>query len=284
MKTNNIFKNLTIGIGFVVGIGLIQKSESLLSKKPTKEESRLEQLEDKRPEDFVYLDEIDKKIKGIPRYYRSGNWNFIGQKFTGYTGRRFSCTKSAAEALKKANDDFDSQGYRMVLYDVYRPQKATNFILAWSQSKVYSDKNKGLYYPRENKEDLFKKGYISKKSGHSRGSTFDLTIISKKKHYSTQLVKEIRTLADGTSIMYLNDGTVDMGTHFDFLDVSSNHNSNLVTEEQTQNRNFLKKIMEKHGFVAYEKEWWHYTYAPEDYPNTYFNFDTCEPSKVEKHN
>ncbi len=199
------------------------------------------------PDGFVYLSDIAPDCLLDVRYFST--YNFVGQRVDGYNAPRVICTLQTAKALKKVSDDCLERGYLLKIYDIYRPQKAVDHFVRWSNDS--SDlKTKAVFYPNIEKKDLFKKGYIASKSGHSRGSTADLTLVDR---------------ATGKEL--------DMGSPFDFLDPMSNHDSPLVTAPQTANRNLLKSLMEKHGFESYSKEWWHYTLKSEPHPKTYFNFD-----------
>jgi D-alanyl-D-alanine dipeptidase len=199
------------------------------------------------PDGFVYVDDHIPGILLDIRYF--GEDNFVGARVDGYKGPFAILSREAADALAKVQADVTSQGLTLLIYDAYRPQKAVDHFKAWLQNPD-DTKTKADYYPDLDKSRLFKLGYIASKSGHSRGSTVDLT------------------LADAATGIPL-----DMGTHHDFLGEKSHHGSPLVTEEQAANRLLLRETMEKHGFKAYEKEWWHYTLADEPYPDTYFDFD-----------
>jgi len=199
------------------------------------------------PEGFVYVDEVIPSARFDIRYY--GENNFVGRRINGYKAPFAILTKEAAEALKRVSDDLAEQGYGLLIFDGYRPQKAVDDFVAWSRDPSDA-KMKGQFYPEVDKSRLFELGYIASKSGHTRGSTVDLTLVR------------------------LDTGEeADMGGPFDFFGPLSHHGTDLVTEEQTANRNILKEAMEKHGFAAYDQEWWHYTLKPEPYPDTYFDFD-----------
>lgn len=202
---------------------------------------------DKLPKGFVYLDELIPTAQYDIRYYSDNN--FIGTRIDGYKAPFAIMTSKAAKALKAVSDDLNLQGYELKIFDAYRPKKAVNHFVAWAKDSK-DIKMKELFYPNVDKTKLFKLGYIATKSGHSRGSTVDLTIVYKK-----------------------TGKEVDMGSSFDYLDVISNHGSKKITAKQTANRNILKKAMVKRGFQLYSKEWWHYTLNNEPYPKQYFDFD-----------
>jgi len=198
------------------------------------------------PDDFVHIKNHTPSIIIEPRYYTSNN--FIGTSIEGYEAPTAICTKSAAEALRKAQIELNQKGLGLKVFDAYRPQRAVDHFVRWAQ--VMSDTlNKKEYYPDIPKSKLFELGYIAEKSGHTRGSTADLTII------------DISTKSE-----------LDMGSPFDFFGPISGHGYKDLTDEQKSNRSLLRSVMEKYGFKAYEEEWWHYTLINEPYPDTYFDF------------
>ena len=195
---------------------------------------------------FVYLKELIPKLRSDLRYY--GSNNFVGKPIEGYNEPKLLLTLEAATALKKVQDELERIGFGLLIYDAYRPQKATDHFVRWS-SDMADTLMKGDFYPNINKKDLFKLGYISKKSGHSRGSTVDLTIVSlKTKHI------------------------LNMGSPYDLFDKKSHTEYPNITKNQRSLRLLLKRRMEKHGFKSYEKEWWHFTLKDEPFPDTYFDF------------
>lgn len=196
---------------------------------------------------FVYLDEVIPDAVYDIRYYTEDN--FIGERIDGYNGPFAITTLQAARALKKVNDDLEKQGYRLKIIDAYRPQKAVDHFAAWSK-KPKDTLMKEKFYPDVDKKNLFKLGYLSSKSGHSRGSTVDLTMVYKR-----------------------TGEEVDMGSRVDFLGTISAHGAKGLTKEQRKHRYILKTAMVKQGFKPYSKEWWHYTLKNEPYPSTYFDFD-----------
>jgi len=197
-------------------------------------------------EDFVYLKDIMPNLRSDLRYY--GSNNFMGRQAKGYNSPKCILTKEAAYALKKVQEEFERIGFGLLIYDAYRPQSATNDFILWAQDE--SDTTmKMQFYPNIDKKDVFTKGYVSVKSGHSRGSTVDLTIVSLK------------------TKMILN-----MGSEYDLFDEISHVENSTISNNQRSLRLLLKRRMEKHGFKSYEKEWWHFTFENEPFPNTYFDF------------
>lgn len=198
------------------------------------------------PKGFVYLDEVIPDIELDVRY--AGDNNFLGTPVTGYNREKVILSTPAAHALLKVQQELKSLGYCLKVFDGYRPQRAVNHFISWA--KVVEDTlKKQQFYPDVHKKDLFNRGYISTRSGHSRGSTVDLTIVD----YKT-----------GTEI--------DMGGPYDFFGELSHHTYAQISETQKKNRSLLKSLMMKHGFQPYAQEWWHYTYQPEPFPDTYFDF------------
>ncbi len=198
------------------------------------------------PQGFVYVtDVIPTAILDI-RYF--GDNNFLGTRVDGYEAPTAILTEEAAAALKTAADLLEEQGYYIKVFDAYRPQRAVAHFVRWSKDPADA-KMKEQFYPDLDKSVLFELGYIAERSGHSRGSTVDLTIVY------------MDTLEE-----------VDMGSGFDFLGEISHHDTDLITEEQAANRSILREAMVRAGFLVYPKEWWRYTLADEPYPDTYFDF------------
>ena len=194
---------------------------------------------------FVYLQDIDKSIKVDLKYFST--LNFTGKFVEGYHSNTAILTKESAIALSNAQDDFNKLGYSLILYDAYRPQSAVDFFVQWSKD-LNDTINKRIYYPNIKKSELFKLGYIAYKSGHSRGSTVDVSLV------------EISTNKE-----------LDMGTIFDYFGVESQTFFDGISEKQKSNRLILYEIMSNNGFKNYSKEWWHFTLKNEPYKD-YFNF------------
>ena len=218
---------------------------------------------------FVMLaDAVPDAIQEI-RYYST--YNFVGQRIDGYEQPTAMLTRRAADSLRAVSDDVKRMGYRLKIYDAYRPQKAVNHFVRWA--KVLSDTlMKHDFYPDLPKSVLFRQGYIAGKSGHTRGSTVDLTLF------------DMKTGKD-----------VDMGGTFDWFGPEShpdfcgnpetgkytgdNHKSpkgRSITPEQFRNRMILRRAMLRHGFKPISTEWWHFTLKNEPYPHTFFTFPVRE--------
>ena len=225
-----------------------------------------------RAKSFVYLEEVDPTIAVSLRY--STTENFLATPVDGYKKPKLMLTKAAAQALKQVQADVKKDGFSLVIYDAYRPQQAVDHFIRWADNAKDQVK-KAQYYPRVDKEKVFELGYVGKKSSHSRGSTLDLTLIKVGKALHA-IQEQKRTLRDGYTITFLDDGTVDMGSSFDLFDPASHFENNLIEKRFHERRTYLKTIMEKHGFKPYENEWWHFTLKNEPYPadqeSSYFNF------------
>lgn len=231
---------------------------------------RKEVSDSKLPESFVYLDQINPKIFSNLRYLTTEN--FMHEKVIGYKKNRIIMTYKAAIALNEAWKVFNSKGYNIVIYDAFRPTRSVQNFVKWAEDKNANQINKASYFPYVDHDKVFDEDYIANRSGHSRGSTIDISIIELGKSLQN-VVRINRTLSDDRQIIFLDDNTIDMGSSFDLFDKASNTLSNLVTETSRQNRLFLKNVMELNGFVNYELEWWHFTLKDEPFPDTYFNFE-----------
>lgn len=226
-----------------------------------------------RAKGFVYLHEIDPTILISPRYY--SNENFLGARVDGYRKPVIVITRHAADALKNVQADLKKDGYSLVVYDGYRPQRGVNHFVRWSED-IADQLKKSQYYPRVDKAKVFELGYVARRSGHSRGSTIDLTIIKDGQQLS-EIKEEKRALLDGYTITLLNDGTVDMGASFDLFDKASHIENDVIAEQFKQMRTYLRMVMQKHGFKPYSEEWWHFTLKNEPFPadqeSSYFDFE-----------
>ncbi|GAA4292134.1 M15 family metallopeptidase [Aestuariibaculum suncheonense] len=198
------------------------------------------------PEGFVYAKEVIPDLDVDLRYYSSNN--FVGQPVKGYKSHQLILTRQAAEALKHVQDELQNQNLCLMVFDGYRPQQAVNHFMSWARD-LNDTVNKQRFYPDVDKQHLFKEEYIATRSGHSKGSTVDLTII------------------DGNT-----GDPLDMGSDFDFFGEASWVNYSHITDAQKANRRLLQQVMLKYGFRNYAKEWWHFTLKNEPFPTTYFDF------------
>jgi len=188
------------------------------------------------PKDFVYLKDIEPTIIENLRYF--SNENFMGRKIDGYKANRVILTSEAAIALVKIQQELLKNGYSLVIYDAYRPQLAVDFFMKWSKDSN-DQVAKEKYYPDINKADVFKLGYVAEKSGHSRGSTVDLSIIRIGDSLKP-ITFQKRQLKNGSIIPFLDDGSVDMSSSFDLFGEASHHDSNLIETEFLARRNYLR--------------------------------------------
>jgi D-alanyl-D-alanine dipeptidase len=225
---------------------------------------------DKMSGNFIDLQKVIPDVVMDIRYY--GNHNFLGEKVDGYLAPKCILTKEAAQALAGVQKDLVPYSMTLKIYDCYRPQRAVDHFVRWAK-EIENTKTMREFYPTIDKRNLFRDGYIDSKSGHSRGSTVDLTIVplpapAQVEYISGQKLSECYLPAE----QRFGDNSIDMGTGFDcFHELSNTQNAN-IGRQQRMNRLLLKSLMEKHGFKNYDKEWWHYTLKNEPYPDTYFDF------------
>ena len=245
---------LTVGI-IIVTIGIDNKSKKKTTDTElTEDRSQFVQLADVVPDAILEM-----------RYY--GTYNFVGTRIDGYLAPIAMLTRVAADSLRVVSDDVMAQGYRLKIYDAYRPQKAVDHFVRWA-ADIPDTLMRQYFYPDLDKSVLFDQEYICLKSGHTRGSTVDLTL------FDMQTEKE-----------------VDMGGTFDWFGPEShpdfcgnpetgeytgkptpNSSQRAITEQQFRNRIILRQAMLRHGFKPFDTEWWHFTLKDEPFPDTYFNF------------
>ena len=195
---------------------------------------------------FVLLADFVPGIVQEIRYYST--YNFVGDRIDGYEAPVALLTIEAARALKAVAAEVNVQGYRLKVFDAYRPANAVKHFVLWGVEDL-DLRMKPYFYPDLVKQELFKQGYIASQSSHSRGSAVDLTLL------------DMRTGKE-----------VDMGSPFDLFSELSHPDSRAVTDEQYENRMFLQKAMTRNGFVPIDCEWWHFALGDEPYPDTYFEF------------
>ena len=195
---------------------------------------------------FVSITDVVPDVILEIRYFST--FNFIGDRVDGYNEPIALLTRQAASALKLASDEFIKLGYRLKIYDAYRPQMAVDHFVRWAKN-LEDQRMKQVFYPGVPKDKHFELGFIAEHSSHSRGSTVDLTLFD---------------MSRGCD--------VDMGGYFDFFGDISHYDHPDLSDSQRQNRALLRDIMVNAGFAPYEYEWWHFTLAHEPYPDTYFGF------------
>ena len=198
------------------------------------------------PSGFVVLADYVPQIVQEIRYHST--YNFIGERIDGYEEPVALLTKEAARALKVVSSELIVQGYRLKVFDAYRPACAVRQFVLWG-IEDQDIRMKPYFYPTLEKQALFAEGYIAKKSSHSRGSAVDLTLLDMKTG------KEL-----------------DMGSPFDLFSEASHPDYRGITDEQYDNRMLLQRVMIRNGFAPIDCEWWHFALQNEPYPDTYFNF------------
>jgi zinc D-Ala-D-Ala dipeptidase len=202
-------------------------------------------LAQERPAAFVDAATVVPGLIADMRY--AGSHNFVGRPIDGYEAPRCLLSQAAAAALAEVAGDLSSRGLHIKVFDCYRPTRAVMNFVRWAHD-LNAIAGKAEFYPDVDKRTLFRDGYIASQSGHSRGSTIDMTLAND----------------DGREL--------DMGTPFDFFSPKSSPADPTVTPEQHANRMLLAAAMRRHGFRPYDKEWWHFTLRGEPFPNTYFDF------------
>jgi zinc D-Ala-D-Ala dipeptidase len=196
--------------------------------------------------EFVFVDELVAGIRWDAKY---ATWdNFTGKPVDGYLANRIVGTSALCAALERARGEAASLGFGLLLWDGYRPQRAVDCFLRWAQQPE-DGRTKPRHYPNITKAEMFERGYVAAKSGHTRGSTVDLTLY----HLATGELAR-------------------MGGDYDLMDAISHHGARGLTEAEARNRRCLCSLMEACGFRSYDCEWWHYTLKAEPYPDTYFDF------------
>lgn len=222
------------------------------------------------PESFVDVKEVITSLQLDIRYY--GPHNFVGERIDGYNAPKCILTRKAAAALANVQREIEAFSLSLKIYDGYRPQRAVDHFVRWAKN-VKDIRTKREFYPTLEKRDLFKDDYIAAKSGHSRGSTVDLTIVALPVSEQAPYLpgEKLEACYSPVEVRFKDNG-LDMGTGFDCFHELSHTANGKVGQRQRINRLLLKTIMEKHGFMNYEKEWWHFTLRDEPFPTTYFDF------------
>ena len=197
--------------------------------------------------DFVLLADVVPDIIQEIRYYST--YNFVGRRVPGYEAPVAWMTRRAADSLRLVSDELVAQGYRLKVFDAYRPQRAVLYFVGWARQSA-DTLMKAYFYPDVPKDSLFCQGYLSWRSAHARGSTIDLTL------FDMQTERE-----------------VDMGSTYDFLGRPSHFwYREGLTLDQIHHRTLLREVMMRHGFKPVSTEWWHFQLINEPYPTTNFDF------------
>jgi D-alanyl-D-alanine dipeptidase len=236
--------------------------------------------EPKAPARFVALSSVDPTILQDIRY--ATPHNFTGRVVDGYAEPTCVLTAPAAQALHQAQQGLVRRGYSLKVYDCYRPQRAVDSFVAWAGDP--RDRSmKAEFYPEVDKSSLFADGYIARRSGHSRGSTVDLTIV-KLPAGPTRAYRPGEHLVPcyAPRAQRFPDASIDMGTGFDCFDPRANTLDPRIRGTAHDDRLMLRHTMQSAGFTGIPEEWWHFTYRSEPYPNSYFDFPVSSPTITSK--
>ena len=249
----------------VVGMDYVQAADGSAIPQTVVESSRSQSPSDSSG--FVVLAEVAPDIIQEVRYYST--YNFVGDRIAGYEAPCVLMTREAAQALKAVSDDVMRQGYRLKVYDGYRPQMAVDNFVSWAE-KISDKRMKSYFYPQVDKSRLFAEGYIAEKSGHSRGSTVDLTLFDMK----TGKEVDMGGTFDHFGIESHPDwcGNPDTGLYTGEYPGDAKPENGKINAQQFKNRMILRQSMIRHGFQPLDEEWWHFTLKNEPYPDTYFTF------------
>ncbi|MBL8569147.1 MAG: M15 family metallopeptidase [Phreatobacter sp.] len=216
------------------------------------------------PQGFVHLADVAPTIRQDIRY--AGSRNFMGRPAAGYHAAECVLTRRAADALARAQAEIAPRGLTLVVWDCYRPQRAVADFMTWTRDET-DQRMRAIYYPRVDKRDLSVRGYLSSRSTHSRGSTVDLG-----------MARSGTPSAGGTgdcAAPYgtrIDDGVLDFGTAYDCFDTLSHVRAPGIGRDAAANRTLLAGLMQRHGFRAYAKEWWHFQLRDEPLPGQSFDF------------
>ncbi len=228
------------------------------------------------PAGFVDLADVDPTIDADIRYATAHN--FVGRPIAGYREPLCLLTRPAAEALRRVQEDARGSGHRLKVYDCYRPQPAVDDFVAWGK-RPGEERMKAEFYPAVAKSRLFDEGYLGAPTAHSRGSTVDLTLVADPPPTQRPFVPGERLVScTAPAGERFADNGVDMGTGYDCFDPRAHTADRRITETAQRNRELLKRLMTENGFANYPREWWHYRYVDEPYPDTYFDVPVARSS------
>jgi len=253
-------KNLLITFGVISGIFFASCTQKSISKNA--EEETYVATED--ASNFVVITDVVPDAILEIRYYST--YNFVGARIDGYLEPTALLTRQAADSLKVVSDELKAQGYRLKIYDAYRPQMGVDHFMRWGDD-VTDTLMKPYFYPDVPRDSLFDLGYIARRSGHSRGSTVDLTL------FDMNTEKEVDM--GGTFDWFGPESHPNFGGNpetGEYTGVCNSPSGRTITAEQFENRMILRRAMSRHGFMPYDEEWWHFTLINEPYPDTYFTF------------
>jgi D-alanyl-D-alanine dipeptidase len=221
------------------------------------------------PTGFVYLKDIDPSILQDIRY--ASYHNFIGYPLKGYRAAECVLTEKTAKVLSEIQKELKSHALSLKVYDCYRPQMTVDQFKQWSLTS--QQEMRAEFYPRVPKKYFFQKGYVSARSGHSRGSTIDLTLVPIPTPPQTEYRPGQKLFAcTADYLQRFRDNSIDMGTGYDCFDMLAHPYNQNISATAYQNRMLLRNMMFKHGFKGILTEWWHFTLIDEPYRHIYFNF------------
>ena len=210
-------------------------------------------------ETFVKVPDVIPDVILEIRYHST--YNFVGQRIEGYMSPMAYLTWQAADSLKVVSDELKELGYRIKIWDAYRPQRAVDHFIRWAED-LSDTTMKAVFYPMVDKSELFEKQYILSRSGHTRGSTVDLTLVDEQTGKEINMGSPFDWFGDESHPDYC--GNPETG---EFIPTPGG-----LTKEQFEHRMLLRSVMLKHGFAPIDSEWWHFTLKNEPYPDKYFNF------------
>jgi len=231
------------------------------------------QIQAMRPDDFVSLHKVAPEIQQDMRYFTA--YNFVGRKIEGYKEPVCLLTNAAAQALKTVTQQLLPMGLTLKVYDCYRPQTAVNDFAAWAKD-MNSTKMRTEFYQEVEKDRLFSDGYIAYRSGHSRGSTVDLTIVPADSKIPIYDPKRPQASCTSSAEHRSPDNSLDFGTGFDCFSERSHPSYQDMSPQAKANRLLLQNLMSQAGFKPLDTEWWHFTLINEPYPYTYFDFPVMD--------
>ncbi|MCB1670990.1 MAG: M15 family metallopeptidase [Gammaproteobacteria bacterium] len=225
---------------------------------------------------FVSIADVDPTIQLDIRYYSDNN--FMGRPVKGYLAPACLLSEPAAQALITAQQQALGLGYSLKVYDCYRPQQAVNDFLNWAADPDDTFQQQ-RFYPQVPKAELFARGYIAERSGHSRGSTLDMTLVPVGSRQPSARPDPDRFDCRLDRSRRFPDNSVEMGTGYDCFDELSHTDNPDISGAARSNRDLLRELMKAAGFSNYAQEWWHFTLDGEPYPDSYFNFPVDFPAR-----
>ena len=257
MTMSKTWRNVVIAVLLVIlCCGVVTCVRSVLTKHVVPEDDNSE---------FVTItDAVPDAILEI-RYFST--YNFVGQRIDGYLEPTALLTRRAADSLQAVNKDVMAQGYRLKIYDAYRPQKGVDHFVRWAKD-IPDTLMKAYFYPDLNKDVLFPQNYIAEKSGHTRGSTVDLTLFDMATEKELDMGGTFDWFGEESHPDFC--GNPETGEYTG--DNSKSPVGRSITAEQFANRMLLRQAMLRHGFKPIDSEWWHFTLADEPFPDTFFTF------------